>query len=548
MSNFNLQTSHPLIKSEQTFVLDRKLISIHSVDRDYKKWPNSNEFGIVLGENFKNVQSMRLINFSIPANHYTFANSYENTKLSFTYSLNYPIYLTNFDSANGNYVSLNLFRNILYTLFSGPPPIPVSDPFPKKSPLIEFQYWNDTSKTWNTIPDTGVLGITNITPLNMLTNYPGCIGKFRLAWKQTFNITIPEGSYSPENLCNTIETLMNQQIYDITSQTDTVDGTFDFLPGTTFDGTTTTPDIITDVSSVEFFPDISSSFWYNSKGKGITPFIVHYNEVTNKILFGTRQGEFTLLFSEREAYETNCNTNKLIFDQYTKWGLGAYLGFQKKNYKSIITDIGVDPSGGTGTYQANIQLGITLPHEMPTPWLVGNAASLDISGTISDPSVSGWTVEVGQVLLGNTYTDDVIRNLVSTVEADFNLDVFGEDALYMEIDRYNNIDEMYPYSERTSHLYNNDLAHRTNGSFARIPLKNTPFGQEMGSRNNFVLNVFHSDPPINRIDRLKFRFRFHDGRLVDFKNLPFSFTLEFNMLKDEQDRVKQVRVPPLYNL
>ncbi len=185
---------------------------------------------------------------------------------------------------------------------------------------------------------------------------------------------------------------------------------------------------------------------------------------------------------------------------------------------------------------------------MPTPWLVGNAASLDISGTTSDPSVSGWTVEVGQVLLGNTYTDDVIRNLVSTVEADFNLDVFGEDALYMEIDRYNNIDEMYPYSERTSHLYNNDLAHRTNGSFARIPLKNTPFGQEMGSRNNFVLNVFHSDPPINRIDRLKFRFRFHDGRLVDFKNLPFSFTLEFNMLKDEQDRVKQVRVPPLYNL
>jgi len=60
--------------------------------------------------------------------------------------------------------------------------------------------------------------------------------------------------------------------------------------------------------------------------------------------------------------------------------------------------------------------------------------------------------------------------------------------------------------------------------------------------------VFHSDPPIQRIDRLKFEFRFHDGRLVDFKNLPFSFTLEFNMLKDEQARGKIVRVPPLYNL
>ena len=109
----------------------------------------------------------------------------------------------------------------------------------------------------------------------------------------------------------------------------------------------------------------------------------------------------------------------------------------------------------------------------------------------------------------------------------------------MEIDRYNIIDEIYPYSERTGHLYNNDLGHRVNGSFAKIPLTHIPFGQEMGSRNNFVLNVFHSDPPIQRIDRLKFTFRFHDGRLVDFKNLPFSFTLEFNMLKDEQTRERK---------
>ena len=90
MSNFVLQTAHPLIQSEQTFVLDRKLISIHSVDRDYQKWPNSNHFGIDLGEAFHNVQSMRLINFAVPSNNYTFSTAYQNTKMSFTYSLNYP--------------------------------------------------------------------------------------------------------------------------------------------------------------------------------------------------------------------------------------------------------------------------------------------------------------------------------------------------------------------------------------------------------------------------------------------------------------------------
>ena len=79
-SNFVLQTAHPLIKSEQTYVLDRKLVSIHSGDRDFNKWPNSNEFGVDLGVNFNNVQSMRLINFAIPVNHYTFSDYYQNTK------------------------------------------------------------------------------------------------------------------------------------------------------------------------------------------------------------------------------------------------------------------------------------------------------------------------------------------------------------------------------------------------------------------------------------------------------------------------------------
>ena len=172
--------------------------------------------------------------------------------------------------------------------------------------------------------------------------------------------------------------------------------------------------------------------------------------------------------------------------------------------------------------------GLYLPFETQAPWLVPNGAEL-ITSDLTNTTVTA-------------------NYKVTSVEATYNLDINGEDALYMEIDRYNSIDEIYPYSERTGHLYNNDLGHRVNGSFAKIPLTHVPFGQEMGSRNNFVLNVFHADPPIQRIDRLKFIFRYHDGRLVDFKNLPFSFTLELNMLKDEQERGKRVRVPALYNL
>ena len=48
MSQFNVQQMHPLIPREQTFVLDRKLVSVHSYDRDIKKWPNSNHFEVDL--------------------------------------------------------------------------------------------------------------------------------------------------------------------------------------------------------------------------------------------------------------------------------------------------------------------------------------------------------------------------------------------------------------------------------------------------------------------------------------------------------------------
>ena len=47
---------------------------------------------------------------------------------------------------------------------------------------------------------------------------------------------------------------------------------------------------------------------------------------------------------------------------------------------------------------------------------------------------------------------------------------------------------------------------------------------------------------------MKFKFRYHDGRLVDFKDNNFNFTIAFNQLKDEIARDYVVRVPEEYNL
>ena len=84
MSNLNTHQTHPLIPRAQTYVLDRKLISFHSIDRDISKWSEANHFEVMLPEALKNVQSMRLATISIPNDQYVFSRQYQNTKLSFS--------------------------------------------------------------------------------------------------------------------------------------------------------------------------------------------------------------------------------------------------------------------------------------------------------------------------------------------------------------------------------------------------------------------------------------------------------------------------------
>ena len=85
MSKFMVSQTHPLIPRDQTYVLERKIVSIHSYDRDIQKWPNANHFEIELPQSLTNIQSMRLLQISLPNNQYVFSNCYQNTKLQFTF-------------------------------------------------------------------------------------------------------------------------------------------------------------------------------------------------------------------------------------------------------------------------------------------------------------------------------------------------------------------------------------------------------------------------------------------------------------------------------
>ena len=85
-SNYMLQNNHLLIPRGQNYMLDRKLLTVHSEDRDISKWPLCNEFEIICPQTYSNVQSMRLIEINLPCNYYNFSNYLQNTKFQLDFS------------------------------------------------------------------------------------------------------------------------------------------------------------------------------------------------------------------------------------------------------------------------------------------------------------------------------------------------------------------------------------------------------------------------------------------------------------------------------
>ena len=443
---FNVNNEHQLIRRQNTYVLDRKLVTVHSEDRDVNKWPCSNHFEVTIPQDITNVQSMRLVEINLPGNHYTFSNSQQNTKLSFSIQPNpgSPLYI------------------------------------------------------W-------------LVSIGIIT------------------IEIPEGFYSSANdMALELQNAMNKAVTDI------IHFCSPFPP---------TPPI------------------------GYANFKVLYDKVSQKIYFGNTYDGFTLVFDKREIYDTisyptmnslpcnpitknpcepmnepSCQTmNKpgknsdgpakdaygnivkitkpimsngssgaIVWEQYTNWGLPSYLGFAKESYVAT----GLDPSGcNTGSLFFNSS-GYTWP---TNPWLEVNTT------------------------LGNS-------GVASYVAAPFTINIFGDNVIYMELDKYNSIDEIKPYSNATNNTYNNDYNGRVKSAFAKIPITGGPPGQIFDSRNGFLQNISQYNPPIDRIRKIKVTFRYHDGRLVQFKDSDFSFTIAFNQLKDEIARDYEIRVPEEYRL
>lgn len=631
-NTFNTHRNHPLINRQQTYVLEKKLLAVHSEDRDFTQFPNSNNFSLDIGEAMTNVESVRLVSYAFPNNCYNISTSYQNTKLAYNYTREYifdtsgvplaqPTISSDDANAGGPLATgqadyrLGMMQSVLENLFPGiirPFRNSLGPQLPTSAYISSAQFTTDwnlgergmiyTSNLSATgAPNFGVLGlpdtidvlyensttntyvsIKELLPFrntNPSTTWPDFIdcwqvdgpvpennwtGRFKIVFSlQNSIITLPEGSYSPNDLANTISNKINEQIMSYANSLGhQIVGLalLDSAPANdvnTFARMRKPEDLLLVTPASPNGPYVlpGTPYYIGNTVKDFRPIVVRYNELTNNMLIGTTEGSFQLLANTEIPYNfQRCSPNKFMFSQYTKWGLPYYIGFNKQVYDSF--DINIDddillnddsstnsqPLDVAGNAIENVFItnlnGLILYNNQNSNWISptgGREMSFYNQANITPSTPVAYTTANG-----------LANRTVSILSSPNNVSLMGEDCIYMEMEKFNNINEIYPFSERTNTMYNCDYGHKSDSAFAIIPLTQTPYGTELGNRNSMNTNVFISEPPIKNINRLEFKFRYHDGRLVDFKNLPFSFVLEFNMLREEQARNKVIRIPHLY--
>lgn len=382
----NIRSNHQLIPRDQSYVLDRKLVTIHSNDRDLKKFPNSNNFEVTLPETITSVDSMRLAEIQLPTKYYNFSDELQNTKIRFKLG---PV---NAHLSNG-----------MQTLLQNAEP---------------------------------------------------------------FTLTIPAGFYNPSQLANKLSYLMNK--------------------------------IITDYLTA------------NGESHVYHHFKVFNDEPAMTFWIGNNCDGFTLYFDEKIDYDVELCDQTSAWDRYSEWGMGYFMGFEKERYA----------------------------YSTSTTALVNSSVS---------PNVE-WL----------NFTDSHNSPTLYYIKAPSIYKLMGDRTIYMEVEKYNHIDELVPHSQSTNSLYNNDFNGTVNSAFAKIPISISPYSNNTNivccnnssvsalSSNNIVSST-HFDPPLERIQKLKFRFRNHNGVLINFLNQPFNFTVEFNCLRNEISRQYSIRIPAVYS-
>jgi hypothetical protein len=251
----------------------------------------------------------------------------------------------------------------------------------------------------------------------------------------------------------------------------------------------------------------AKSIFQNSGG--YNRFRVVYNAVSQKLWFGNNADQFTLTNSSSTIVkefivDSNCKRkNKL--PEWANWGLPYYLGFKRCDATALTT----------AEFFANFP-------QQGTEYVSGDVPRFYYGEAVPGSGDSGfWLVPT---LPGAE---------VYFIEAPFKISIMGPAYIYMEIEGWNCIDETIPYNLSLYTATNNQTNGVANSCFAKIAVPTTPISQWFDTDQG---PYKYWNPPAERISKLKVKFRYHNGVAVEFGQFEYSFMLELNILKPQQER------------
>jgi hypothetical protein len=219
---------------------------------------------------------------------------------------------------------------------------------------------------------------------------------------------------------------------------------------------------------------------------GYTNFVIVYNNVNQKIWFGNICDGFILTNTTQVKRETLNDSvlcvNRSHNPDFSNWGLPANLG---------LTRCDTNATAGSNDVVPRFYYGDVFPGDSGY-WLTPN------------PSLAG--------------------SVVYWIEPAYKINLMGPAYMYMELEGQNCIDETSPYNVSDFTLKTNETNGIVNSSFAKISIPSTPMSQWF-DYEQLPYKFYY--PVAERMRKLKFKLRYHDGQLVNFGVFNFSFVLEF---------------------
>ena len=247
---------------------------------------------------------------------------------------------------------------------------------------------------------------------------------------------------------------------------------------------------------------------------GYNRFVVVYNNVSLKLWFGNRADQFTLLSDLSEvanvlATDLCAKHGRQPLPDFSNYGLPSYLGLSRCNQTAVTS---FDPV----TSSSDMANGLTVPRFY--------------YGDVTPGDNGFWLLP----------QEDASGSRVYWVEALWKLNIMGEAYLYMEIAGQNCIDETKPFNVSKFTTETNQTNGVVNSSFAKLAVPTTPLSQWF-DRDSVPYKLYY--PPAERMRRLKFRIRYHNGQLANFGAFNFSFMLELTMLVPQMLRTNHAVMP-----